>query len=79
MTNSEIENNINEIIAAKIEVDRNIIKPDTDIRNDLAIASLDYIEILIEIEKTFNIYISDGEANEVKTIGDITLLVSSKL
>ena len=79
MTNVEIENKIKDIIASKLEVDKNILKLETDLGNDLAIASLDYVEVLIELEKTFNIYITDAEANKVKTVGDIIHLVSTKL
>lgn len=79
MTQTDTASKITSIIAEQLNVDAGTLKPDTDIHVDLAIASLDYVEVLIELEKTFNIYISDAESDKVKTLADLTRIVSSKL
>ena len=46
---------------------------------DLGADSLDEIEMLIEIEKEFNIYISDQEAERIITFGDAVEVVTKKV
>lgn len=46
--------------------------------DDLGLDSLDFIEIIINIENEYDVEIGDEEANELKTIGDIIELLKSK-
>lgn len=45
----------------------------------LAFDSLDFVELLIDLEKEFNIHIKDDEFEKVQTIGDIIKLVEKEL
>ena len=42
---------------------------------DLGIDSLDEIEIIMEIESSFNVEIPDSAAGTIKTVGDLVALV----
>lgn len=60
---------LKEIIADKIGVDQNQLTPQTRYQDDLAIDSLDQIELQMEIEKKFSILIHDEESEKLTTIG----------
>ena len=51
---------------------------DTDLR-DQGLDSLDIVELVMKIEKEFNIAITDDEVISAKSIKDISELVDSKL
>ncbi len=44
---------------------------ETRIAEDLGADSLDTIELVMELEKHFGCTISDGDAQQIKTVGDI--------
>ncbi len=68
-----------EIIAEQLEIeDKNTIKPETSIMNDLEADSLDAVEIVMAIEDEFGIEISDEDAEQFKNIGDIAKYVESR-
>ena len=66
---------IKEIIADKYGLDVNIIEDSSDIREDLGFDSLDIIELVMAIEKEFDISISDDVYDKVRTFGDLVNVV----
>ncbi|MBQ9625480.1 MAG: acyl carrier protein [Clostridia bacterium] len=62
---------IKKIIAEQLSVDEDSITMETDLVNDLKADSLDVVELVMEVEQTFNIDIPDEVLKEVKTIKDI--------
>lgn len=74
---STVENDVLNIIAAKGQVERTRLLPDARLA-DLAIASLDVIEIVFALEERFRIEIpfnaNDARA-EFETVGDIVRAV----
>jgi len=52
-------------------VDPSRITPDTHIVNDLNADSLDVVELIMAIEETFDVSISDHEAEKMETVGDL--------
>lgn len=63
---------IRKIIIDHLSIDdESIIKPDTDLVDDLNADSLDAVEIIMDIEDAFDITISDEDANSIRTIQDI--------
>jgi acyl carrier protein len=79
MSDRQIETKVIEIIAAQLDVEKSFVLPETNLQTDLSASSLDYVEIMIEMEKAFSIFISDEEAAKTKTVNDIIALVKSKL
>lgn len=67
---SEIESKVKEIIAEKLGVDEENVKPETSFTNDLGADSLDTVELIMEFEKAFNITIPDDKAEKIATVGD---------
>ncbi|MDD3807711.1 MAG: phosphopantetheine-binding protein [Candidatus Marinimicrobia bacterium] len=51
---------------------------ETDILNDLKVNSSRLVDIILAIEDEFDIEVSDDEADEVQTIGDVISLIVGK-
>lgn len=51
----------------------------SNLRTDLGLESLDYIDLVLQAETTFNITITPEESSAAVTVGDFINLISSKL
>ena len=78
MEQEEVKKKLIEIVVDKLECEASEIKEDTRL-SDFGADSLDEVELLMEVEKEFNIYIKDEEANRVITCGDAFELVCQKV
>jgi acyl carrier protein len=59
-------------------VDQDAIKPETLLREDLAIDSLQTAEMLVEIEMRLAVVIEDEEAQDLRTVADVIRLIQDK-
>ena len=59
---SDIQNRVKAIIVDKLGVDESEVKPEATFTNDLGADSLDTVELIMELEKEFNITIPDDQA-----------------
>ena len=66
-----MKDRIKEIIADKIGVDFSIENDDGNLYDDLGFDSLDHVEILVAVEKEYDISINDDYAASWQTIDDI--------
>ena len=57
-------------LAAELEVDAAAIEPTTRFREDLDADSLDLYELVMELEDTYGIAVSEQEAARIETVGD---------
>ncbi|MEI6822488.1 MAG: acyl carrier protein [Bacteroidota bacterium] len=67
---SEIATKVKAIIVDKLGVDENEVTPEASFTNDLGADSLDTVELIMELEKEFNIAIPDDQAEKINTVGD---------
>ncbi len=68
---ADIRTQVIELIVDKIGVDENEVKDEASFTSDLGVDSLDVMEIMLEVEKTFNIKIPDEEAEKLTTVGSL--------
>jgi acyl carrier protein len=54
------------------------VGPESSIMKDLKVNSARLVDVVLEIEESFGIQVSDDEADKVKTVGDAINLVLSK-
>ena len=66
-----IKSKVNEILVDKLFIDEEMVKDDARLVEDLGCDSLDRFEIIIELEKVFDITISDERAARCVTISDV--------
>lgn len=70
---------VKEIIAEQLDVDAEVIKPETSLMKDLEADSLDAVEIMMALEDEFEIEVPDEVAEGFKNIGEIVKYVESKI
>ncbi len=68
MEKSEIIQKVNEFLIDEFEVDESKISPDSNLKTDLGIDSLDFIDIAIIVEKTFKFKIKAEDLVNVSTL-----------
>ena len=65
-----VEDKVYDIVAQRMGVKREEIKPETSFINDLGADSLDQVELIMEFEDKFDLNIPDEDAEKIETIGD---------
>ena len=66
----ELFNQIQNLIAEKLEIDESKITLDSSFRGDLGADSLDTYELVYAIEEELGVSIPDEKANEFETVRD---------
>ena len=61
---------LKQIINDLLDYEIPVITGKTHLQNDLEMDSLDVVELIIDVEKLYNIHIPDDEAEKVKTFND---------
>ncbi|MGP1514345.1 MAG: acyl carrier protein [Bacteroidales bacterium] len=67
---SEIANKVITIVVDKLGVEESQVTPEANFTSDLGADSLDTVELIMELEKEFNISIPDDDAQKIATVGD---------
>lgn len=67
------------IVLEVAEIDLADYPPNADLREDLALDSLDLIELIMLCEKDFHVTIPDREWMQIRTVGELHRLVSARL
>ena len=67
---SDIANRVKAIIVDKLTVDENEVTPAAEFSKDLGADSLDTVELIMDLENTFEIEIPESESTNIKTVGD---------
>jgi acyl carrier protein len=68
MDREEVMSLVRRHLAEELEVDPEIIQPDTRFREDLDADSLDLYELVMELEDQYGIKVSEEEAARIKTV-----------
>jgi len=76
---SDLSDKIKQIAIERLELNDQDISLDSDIQKDLGADSLSVVELIMELEDTFNIEIPDEEAEKLRTLSDVVNFVEEKL
>jgi len=79
MTRIEIEKIVKNFLIEDIEVDENAIKPDAMLKKDLGIDSLDFVDIIVIVERNFGFKIKAEEMQGIQTLGQFCDYIESKV
>jgi len=74
---SDIKERVERIIVEKLGVDASEVKPEATFTNDLGADSLDTVELIMELEKEFDITIPDDQAEKITSVGDAITYVEA--
>ena len=75
----DIPKKVTEILKDKLGIAESEITPDANFVKDLGIDSLDYAEIVMEFEQTFDIRIPDDDAEKLQTFGQAVKYIQEKV
>ena len=78
MTREEVIEKVNAFLIDEFELDEDLVVPDANLRDDLDIESLDFVDIAVEIEKEFKFKLIGEEMINVITLGDLYDYILSK-
>ena len=74
-----VQQKVTEIITEKLGIPESEVTLDASFVKDLGIDSLDYAELVMEFEQTFDIKIPDDDAERMSTIGSAVEYIQTKL
>lgn len=79
MTRTEIEEKVKGFMVEELEIEENELLPEALLKDDLGIDSLDYVDIVVIVDKIFGFKIKPEEMTEVKTLGQFCDYIESKV
>ena len=79
MTRQEIEEKVNASLIDDLEIDEDKIAPEALLKDDLDIDSLDFVDIVVIVEKKFGFKIKPEEMAGVKTLSQFYAYIESKV
>ena len=80
MTRSEIEEKVNAFLVDDLEIEEENIYPESRLKEDMGIDSLDYVDIVVIVEKNFGYKITNpSEMTTVKTLSQFYDYIESEI
>jgi acyl carrier protein len=79
MTKNEVISKVNEFLVEEIEIDETVIRYEAKLKDDLGIDSLDFVDIVVIVEKHFGFKIKPEEMINIRTLSDFYDYIESKV
>ncbi len=79
MERSEIKNIVVEFLIDEFEIEQEVITDDAHLINDLGLESLDFVDIVVIIEKEFGFKVKREEMKDIRVLNDLYNYIESKL
>ena len=79
MTREEIEEKVRAFLIDDLEIDEDKISDDAKLKDDMGIDSLDFVDIVVIVEKKFGFKIKPEEMAGVKTLSQFCDYIESKV
>ncbi len=61
------------------EIDPLLLKPESRLREDLELDSLDAVDLIVAIEKQYGFRMNEEEARAMRTLNDICIVIEHQL
>lgn len=79
MERKEIEEKVRNFMVDELEIDEEKIRPGAKLKDDLGIDSLDFVDIVVIVEKNFGLKIKPEEMKGVVTLKDFCDYIEKKV
>lgn len=79
MTRKEIEEKVKDFLVEDLEIDEEKITPDALLKEGLGIDSLDFVDIVVIVERQFGFKIRPEEMVDVKTLSQFCDYIEKKV
>ncbi len=74
-----VEEKVIDIIAQKLNLSKDQIKPEASFVEDLGADSLDLVELVMAMEEAFGMEVPDEDAEKLRTVKDVIEYVKAKV
>ena len=79
MTRQEIEEKVKNFLVEELEFDEEKIKPEARLKEDIGVDSLDFVDIVVIVERNFGFKIKPEEMAGVTTLHQFCDYIESKI
>ena len=79
MQNEEIIRKINQLLIDEIEIEETQINPAADLKKDLGIDSLDFVDLFVIVENNFGFKMKAEEMADVKSLDDFYTYIIKRI
>ena len=79
MTRTEIEEKVRDFMIEEMEIAEEKVHANALLKEDMGIDSLDYVDIIVIVNRIFGFKIKPEEMKEVKTLGDFCDYIENKM
>ena len=79
MNNEDIKSKINDFLVEEFEIDQELINPDAKLKDDLGLDSLDFVDVVVEIEDVFGIKLTGIDFTYIVYLSDFYNIIIKKL
>jgi len=79
MQNDEIIRKINQLLIDEIEIEETQIYPAADLKKDLGIDSLDFVDLFVIVENNFGFKMKAEEMADVKSLQDFYTYIIKRI
>ena len=79
MTREEIVEKVNNFLVEEIEIEPDLLKDDARLKEDLKIDSLDFVDIVVIVERNFGFKIKPEEMKDVKLLSQFYDYIEKQL
>jgi acyl carrier protein len=79
MVRAEIIEKVNEFLIDEFEIEESALGLDAHLIDDLGIESLDFVDIVVTIEKEFGFKVKREEITEVRSLNDLYTYIETRV
>lgn len=79
MKREEIVEKVNEFLVEELEIEEDKIKPESLLKEEVGIDSLDLVDIVVIVNRIFGFKIEMAELKEIKTLNQFYDYIDSKI
>jgi len=79
LTLSDIADRVSNVIVTRLRVEPGKVTEAANFIDDFAATSLDIVETIMALEDEFGVEISDRDAENLRTVGDVVALIRTKV
>ena len=78
MTIEEIKEKVENILVEDFEIEQDKLQPEALLKQDVGIDSLDFVDIVVAIERVFGFTPSTHDLKQVKTLGELYTFIQER-
>lgn len=79
MQKAEIKETVNDFLIDEFEIEASALDPGAHLIDDLGIESLDFVDIVVTIEKEFGFKVKREEITKVRTLDDLYVYIEHRV